>query len=118
MQSLMENSASIGMANPIFGNLRLRKYHTKSFETNPNVCINDSHGIRSPRGLSVNHSPVNRAPEINPLSTNIFLTNNSLHEVPRNDEYKRDLILAQRELMSAHEEIMKLEAEIKAARLK
>jgi hypothetical protein len=114
----MENSASIGMAKPVFGHLRLRKYHTNSFEANSTGTINYLHESQSQQNTLKSSWQPHVSAESNPLSTNIFLTENSLHEIPPNDEYKRDLIIAQRELMNAHEEILKLEAELRAARFK
>ena len=115
---MMENSSSLGMSDPIFGTLHLRKYRVNTFEpaippiqgrnvdlTNPNAMLNDL-------------SPQRPASVANPLATNVFLPHDSVRNIPTNLDYKRDLIIAQRELMNAHDEIVKLEAELRAARYK
>jgi hypothetical protein len=115
---MMENSASIGMSDPIFGSLALRKCQPRTFETSAPVLTGRGLNVVTQKSSDIELSPSHSGLYANPLSSNIFVPGGSIRHVPTNSDYKRDLIIAQRELMNAHEEILKLEAELRAARYK
>jgi len=115
---MMESSASIGMADPIFGSLTLRKYQPRTFETSAPVLTGRGVNVVTQKPPDIELSASHSVLYANPLSSNIFVPGDSIRHVSTNSDYKRDLIIAQRELMNAHEEIVKLEAELRAARYK
>ena len=115
---MFENSASIGMGAPVFGQIPLRKYQTGTFEAPVPSYSQNTTDLLSPKITTHDASTKAHLTGTNPLITNVFLPEQQSRNVLTNVDYKRDLIIAQRELKSAHEEILKLEAELKAARYK
>lgn len=106
------------MSKPIFGSLPLQKYQTRTFDVPLTIHAEQYGGPRSPKVAPSHGSPQRFYTSENPLMTNVFLPKDSASNVDNIVDYKRALILAQRELMNTHEEILRLEAELRAARYK
>ena len=114
---MFEKCSRIGMADPIFGSLPLRKYQRTTFETSPDPTIRPANPDSS-INMGVSPSYRQHSDVGNPLSTNIFIGDGSVQHVSPDVGYKEKLFIAQQELMRTHEEILQLEAELKAARFK
>jgi hypothetical protein len=117
---MISSSSSLGMPDPVFGVIPLgnqnsdskshRRLHDSSSLKNANTSSSNVLLPDSPR-----KTPSIRHLQDNPLGTISSMPPDTESKSPRHHS-RMDLLIAQRELQTAHEEILRLEAEIRKAR--
>ena len=127
---MFENHRSLGMPDPVFGVFPLRKSHERALHESSLKIRNSQHV--SPRSLQnvSNYTSHDVVPGIlvqdNPLASGsnvysphgVFETSTMVHHHSPKNQSRLDLLVAQKQLETAHEEILKLEAELRNARFR